>query len=84
MSSNPLEKDIIKSIKDLEARLFQLEKKANYDLTIAADNKIYLDGTDKTAWITWNSASSRIEFYVGSVLEGYIDAANTGTRLQNT
>ena len=83
MSSNPLEQDFVKQFLDLKSRVFELEKRSGDDLTLGADKRIYLDGTDKTTWIVWNSAFSRIEFYVNSTLEGYIDAGNTGTRLQN-
>lgn len=67
----------------LDERVHQLEQKLQDDWVLIADKKIYLDGNTKSTYLVYDSGNSRIEFYVSDTLEGFIDASNTGTRLQN-
>lgn len=83
MPANPLEKGLLEQINDMRSRITEIERKTTEDLVLGADKKIYLNGVDRDSYIVWSSADSRIEFYVGGVLEGFISAANTGTRLAN-
>lgn len=83
MPGNPLEKNILDKISDIESKVLEIERKTTTDLVVGSDKRIYLDGVARSSYIVWNSASSRIEFYVSGVLEGFINSDNTGTRLEN-
>lgn len=84
MAGLPIElSGFLEKIKQLENRIRSLEVSRLGDVVLSSDNKIILDGTGGDTYIIYNSASSRIEFYVNGVLEGFISSANTGTRLQN-
>lgn len=84
MPKIPEQDNFLQIVKDLQQRVYELEtRQYNDDLVLPADKKIYLDGTDKSVYIVWNSTSSQLEFYVNSTLEGFVSSACTGTRLAN-
>jgi hypothetical protein len=45
------------------------------ELALQTNKKIYFDGKGGNDYIVFNSSSSRFEFYVGGVLEGYVDSS---------
>lgn len=83
MSQNQIPESFIEAIKGLDRRVRELELNRQRETGVLPDTRLYLEGSDGDTYIIYNSASSRIEFYVNGVLEGFIDAANTGTRLAN-
>jgi len=84
MATPPLPQDFISIVKDIDQRLRRVEKRiAIGPLVLPSDTAIYFDGTDKTTYIMWNSGTAQLEFYIAGVLEGFISATNTGTRLAN-
>lgn len=84
MSKIPKNIDFVDRLKKLEERLQNIERSIHRDhAVIVSDKKLYLDGETGDAYITYNSSSNRIEFYISGTLEGFISTANTGTQLQN-
>lgn len=89
MSTIPKIATILDMIKGFDKRLSNLERLSRKDHSvIVADKKLYLDGNTRLNYIIFNSVSNRLEFWVdnlsgGSMLAGYLDANNTGTRIDN-
>lgn len=89
MSKEPKIVDIVTVVKKLQERVFALERQAQTGFAvIVPDKPLYLDGTTRLNYITYNSGASRLEIWVddgagSSQLAGYFDLNNTGTRFAN-